>query len=372
MSMAVEASPFLGAILHGIGGLCAAIFYAPNHKAKGWSWETYWNVQSAFCWLIMPVVIAALTIPEIGQVLAEAPKSAMLKSWAFGAVYGVGGIAFGIAIKYIGYSLTYAIAIGISAVLGTMVPEIVAGTLLQKLSATGGSIITIGLIIGVVGMFLAGYAGFNKDKDLGAIDATKGGFSLSKGLPLCVLSGFLSAVFNFALNAGQPIADVAAQYGAGYMQGNVVFIFAMGGAFCTSFVYCLWMGAKNKTLSEYTKLNKAGVAPLPLHFVLAAAGGSLWYFQFFFYGMGHTRMGEFSFTSWALHMSLLIFFSNLLGLIMREWKNCRPITKTWINVGLVVIVISVLTIAWGNRKAEVSKKQVDEPLVERAINQINE
>ena len=341
--MSAPSNPILGTLFHACGGLCASLCYTPQKKIRVWSWETYWLAQAAFCWLILPVVGALLTIPELGVVLAEAPKAAMLRSFGLGVLYGVGGISFGVAIRYLGFALTYSIAVGLSSVLGTLLPPLVAGRLGVTLTGQGGGWVISGVMIGAIGIGICGWSSWLKQGDLsGAAMPTT--FSARKGVPLCLLAGVLSAVFSFSLAAGQPVADVAAAHGAGHYQGNVIYLFSNTGAFATSAVYCLWLGRRNRSLGEYT----SAASPLAANWSLAALSGLLWYCQFFFYGLGHTRMGPYGFSSWALHMILLVAFSNVLGLVLHEWRGCRVRTLRVLTIALVVLVAAVLTIAYGN------------------------
>ncbi|UYQ95559.1 rhamnose:proton symporter [Chitinophaga horti] len=334
-----------GIFFHAVGASGAALCYTPQKKVSGWAWHTYWLLQAAVCWLLLPIVVAWLTIPHLSQVLQEAPTSAMQRSFFLGMAYGVGGTAFGIAIRYVGFSLTYAISVGISCVLGTLLPPLVRGVLGDVLSATGAPYLIGGVALGAVGIALCGLAGRYKEKDLAAQDNNPGAFSLAKGLPLCLIAGILSALYGFSLDQGQPVADVAARYGAGHFQGNVIYLFANTGAFVTTLLYCLYLHLKQKTFAQYA------ISPgsnLPLNYAMAALTGLLWYGQFFFYGLGHVRMGQFSFSSWAIHMIMLVLLSALAGLIMREWKLCGPRTMRVLWSAMVVLVAAILLLTYGN------------------------
>jgi L-rhamnose-H+ transport protein len=353
----VSPNPILGVGLHAIGALFAATCYTPQKKIKGWSWQSYWLTQASFCWLLLPILGAILTIPDLMAVLREAPHDAMLKSFLLGAAYGIGGTAFGISIRYIGFSLTYAIAVGLSSVLGTLIPPLVKGTLPDVLHKPGAEWVIGGIVVGTAGIACAGWAGRLKEKDLSAQNAT-GQFSLARGLLLSLLAGVLSAVYGFALETGEPIAQVAAQHGAGIFRGNVVYIFSNSGAFLTTAIYCLWLHARHKTIGEMVEL-PAGPekASLPMNFGLAVLTGFLWYGQFFFYNLGHVRLGEkFAFTSWAIHMIMLVLFSNLLGLLLLEWRECRRGTRITLGIALVVLVAAVLLLTYGNRIGELATK----------------
>ncbi len=346
----VSPNLFLGVGFHAIGALFAATCYTPQKKVKGWSWQSYWIIQALFCWLLLPILGAFLTIPDLMTVLREAPHDAMLKSFVLGAFYGIGGTAFGISIRYIGFSLTYAIAVGLSSVLGTLIPPLVNGTLMDVLHKNGAEWVIGGIIVGAIGIACAGWAGRLKENDLTAQNA-KGQFSLSKGLLLSLVAGVLSAVYGFALAAGDPIADVASSHGAGVFRGNVVYIFSNSGAFLTTAIYCLWLHRRHKTIGELVEL-PAGPekASLPMNFSLAVLTGFLWYGQFFFYNLGHVHLGEkFAFTSWAIHMIMLVLFSNLVGLLLLEWRGCRRITRATLGIALLVLITAVLLLTYGNK-----------------------
>jgi len=356
----VAASLPLGVLMHAIGACSAATCYAPQKRVRGWSWQTYWIVQAAFCWFLLPLAVAFLTIPHLASVLAAAPRGAMLQSFLLGLAYGVGGTAFGISIRYIGSSLTYAIAVGLSSVLGTLIPPLVKGTLAATLRQTGSTWIVAGISIGALGIFLTGWAGRLKENDLAARQG-RGEFSLMKGLLLSLLAGVLSAVYGFALEAGEPIADVATRFGAGVFRGNVVYIFANTGAFLTTAVSCLALHARRKTWPEFRRpappeaAAASPVAPaqpaqpgLLRNYLLAALTGLLWYGQFFFYNLGPVRLGAYKFTSWAIHMIMLVLFSSLVGMAFREWRRCRRVTLAVMRAALLVLVGAVLLLTYGN------------------------
>jgi L-rhamnose-H+ transport protein len=278
----------------------------------------------------------------------------MLASFVLGAVYGIGGTAFGISIRYIGFSLTYAIAIGLSTVLGTLIPPLVRGTLGEILSKPGANWVIAGIVVGMIGIAFTGTAGRMKERELSA-QARLEGFSLVKGLLLSLLAGVLSAVYGFALEAGEPIADVASAHGAGVFRGNVVYIFSNTGAFITTSIYCLWLHRKHKTLGEIVELPAGRErASLPVNWAMAVLTGCLWYGQFFFYNLGHVRMGDYKFTSWAIHMIMLIAFSIVVGVVLHEWRGARRVTKLMVGVAFLVLVAAVLSLTYGNRLAEIA------------------
>lgn len=335
-----------GVAFHAVGAAFAALCYTPQKKVIKWSWQTYWLAQAFVCWFLLPLVVAWITIPELLEVLREAPSDAMWKAFGLGAAYGIGGTAFGLAIRYIGFSLTYAISIGISCVIGTLLPPLVKGELGEVLSQPGSQWIILGMILGVIGIALCGVAGRFKEIDLskytGNIDTT---FSVAKGLPLCILAGILSALYGFAIDQGQPIADIAFEHGAETFQTNVVYIFSNTGAFIATAIYCVFLHNKNNTWKEYRPVKST---PLTLNYVLAIITGFMWYSQFFFYGLGHVRMGDYKFTSWAIHMIMLVLFSMLAGLALKEWVHAKKKTIFVLVLAILVLVIAVFSLTIGN------------------------
>lgn len=339
-----------GVLFHATGASSAALCYTPEKKVVGWSWQTYWLAQAFICWLALPVIMAFVTIPQLITVLQEAPTAAMAKSFLLGMAYGVGGTAFGIAIRYVGFSLTYAIAVGISCVVGTLLPLWLHGTLGEVLKSNGASFLITGIVLGAIGIAVCGLAGRHKEKDIEKDNSNKTVFSLAKGLPLCLLAGILSALYGVSLDQGQPIADVAAKYGAANFQGNVIYIFSNSGAFVTTLFYCLYLHKKEKTFTQYFA---AGNKNLAKNYSMSVLTGLLWYGQFFFYGLGHVRMGNYKFTSWAIHMIMLVLFSSIAGLLMKEWKNCSAVTMRLLVLALLVLITAVLLLTYGNYLGDV-------------------
>jgi L-rhamnose-H+ transport protein len=220
----------------------------------------------------------------------------------------------------------------------------VAGTLWGILHSNGADWIITGIVGGALGIALCGVAGRSKEKDMAKASGNKGGFSLAKGLPLCLLAGVLSAFYGFAINAAAPVVEVAAQYGAGNYKTNVVYLFSNTGAFAFTLLYCGYLHVKQKTFKEYIQVPQG----LRVNYLMAALTGLLWYGQFFFYGLGHVRLGKYEFSSWAIHMIMLVLFSTLTGIALKEWKMCS--VKTWrlLVLALIILVASVLMLTRGN------------------------
>jgi L-rhamnose-H+ transport protein len=351
-------NPLIGTGLHAIGGISASACYLPSNKTKRWSWGTFWLVQALFAWVLMPVIIGILTVPDFFFILSQAPVRTTVWAFLLGAAYGFGGLSFGLAIRHIGYSLTYTIAIGISAVLGTIIPLLVFGGIDTYFLRPGGTIVLCGMIISVTGVVLCGWAGFKKEKDIKAMAGHLVNFNMLTGLILAIAAGILSGVFNVSLEFGQPIADLAVKHGAGQFQGNAKMIVSTAGCFAVNFIWFIVAGIRNNTLKEFTRKTGLSGGELAKNTLWSAFAGSLWFLQFFFYGLGHVKMGHFQFASWVLHMSMLIFFSYIIGVIMKEWKNVSRKTYLTLIIALLVLVISFIVTAYGSITGEEIMKAV--------------
>lgn len=344
----ITPNPIIGTGLHAIGGISASTCYLPSNGTKNWSWGTFWIVQAFFAWLIMPLILGWLTVPGFFNILANAPSKSFWMAFLLGGVYGFGGMSFGLAIKHIGYSLTYTIAIGISAVLGTIIPLMVFGGISEYFNKPGSGIVATGMIISIVGVVICGLAGFKKEKDLSTNANTGIKFNMLTGLLLAIVGGVLSGVFNISLELGQPIADMAAQNGAGHFEGNAKQIVSTSGCLVVNLIWFVIAGIKDKTLKEFTAKSGISLERRFKNSLWSAFAGILWSMQFFFYGLGHVNMGNFQFVSWVIHMSMLIFFSYIVGVIMKEWKNVNRSTYVVLIIGLAILILSFVITTIGS------------------------
>ncbi|WP_114782918.1 L-rhamnose/proton symporter RhaT [Botryobacter ruber] len=347
-------NPIEGTALHAVGGISASTCYLPYHKTKAWSWTSFWLVQALFAWIIVPTVLGYLTVPGFFSILANAPGEVVLSAFLLGACYGFGGMSFGYATRHIGYSLTYTISIGLSAIIGTMTPLIMKGEVMEYFARPGGDIILTAMGISMLGVAMCGWAGFKKEREIGQAQH----FNMRKGLILTIVGGFLSAVFNISLEIGQPIADMAAANGAGHFEGNAKLIVSTAGCFMVNLIWFMVLAVKQGNLKEMSFRGGLGKFAVMKNFMWSAFAGVLWCFQFFFYGIGHVRMGNFQFASWVIHMSMLIFFSFIVGVAMKEWKNVSRKTYILLIAALVILCTSFLIMTYGTVKGQAEMEQV--------------
>lgn len=347
----IAPNPIAGTGLHALGGISAASCYLPATKTK-WSWGSFWIVQANFAWVIVPILIAFLTVPDLIGVFREAPASAIFIPVLLGAVYGFGGMSFGFAIRHIGYSMTYTLAIGVSSIVGFLVPLVLQGRLSEFFTATGGGTLLIGIFLSLTGIFLCGAAGYRKERFLKSQNPGGQGFNMGRGLALTIFAGVLSGIFGVGLELAQPVSDIAAAHGAGHYEGNARIILPSLGCYFTNIIWFVVAGIRNGTIKELNPRNYTTKGVYSKNFLWSAFGGSLWYIQFFFYGLGHVRMGNFMAASWVIHMSMLIFFSYLVGILMKEWKNMKKSIIIILIAGLLVLLTSFIIMSIGSLQSE--------------------
>ena len=340
-----------GVVLHALGGFASGSFYLPYRNVKGWAWESYWLAGGIFSWLIAPLLLGSLTVHNLFGVLAQTPADTLLWVYFWGVLWGIGGLTFGLAMRYLGLSLGMAVTLGLCAVFGTLVPPIYQGKLPTLLSRLSGQVIVLGLGVCVLGISICGVAGMMKERSLS--DAQKKAviaeFDIRKGLLVAVISGVLSACFSFGLTAGQPISDIAVQNGTDslYMNNATLVIILLGGL-TTNALWTIYLNIRNKTYTDYTNVT----TPVLRNIVFCALAGFTWYFQFFFYGMGDSKMGAYRFSGWTLHMAFIIAFSSFWGLYLHEWKGANQPTMRTISLGILTVVLSTVVVGVGNYLAE--------------------
>ena len=343
----MDANPALGVTLHAIGGLAAASFYIPYKRVRGWSWETYWLVGGVFSWIVAPWAFSLTILPQTMEILRDSGRSTLFWTFFFGVLWGVGGLTFGLTMRYLGIALGYAIALGLCAVFGTLMPPLFNGELGEILAHAPGQVILLGVAVCVAGIALSGRAGIRKEGEVSEADkkATVAEFSLGRGMAVAVACGVMSASMAYGIAAGKPIAAAALAHGAPSLWQNLpVLIVILTGGFLTNVVWCVLLAAKNRSAGDYAR---AG-APLLANYLLCSLAGLTWYLQFFFYSMGATQMGRYGFSSWTLHMASIIIFSTLWGIALKEWKGTRARTHRLIAAGLTLLIASTLIVGYGN------------------------
>jgi L-rhamnose-H+ transport protein len=361
-----------GVIFHFIGGFASGSFYIPYKKVKGWAWESFWIVGGIFSWLIVPPVAAYLTVPHFMDIIYATDGKILMLTYFFGLLWGIGGLTYGLGVRYLGVSLGSTIILGLCSVFGALVPAVFyqfspsAGKDSIGTLATShwGQLVLLGILVCVIGIIICGRAGTLKERDLkkeGAVENENKDYRFGLGITVAIVSGVLSACFAFGIDAGAHMADAAnaAWRAAEHItdtrnflyKNNVTYIVILWGGLTTNFIWCMILNARNKTFGNYTNAK----TPLLKNYIFSALAGTTWFLQFFFYGMGESKLGNGA-SSWILHMAFIILIANMWGLVLGEWKGVSKKSFTTVVIGIATIILSVIIVGYGN-----SVKPVDAP-----------
>jgi L-rhamnose-H+ transport protein len=338
----------LGIIFHFIGGFASGSFYIPFKNLKEWSWESGWIVGGIASWIFAPWIFGFITVNNLTASIQGVDSSVIFYTMLFGVLWGFGGLTYGLTMRYLGVSLGVAVALGFCAAFGTLIPPIWEGKMGQLLSTGSGIATVAGALVCVLGIGVSGVAGMMKEKELdkAAQQENIKEFDLKKGLLVGTFCGIMSACFAFGLSAGAPIAKIAEANGTDPLyKNNAILPVILIGGFLTNFIWCMILNSRNKSFSDYTNAK----TPLSKNYMWALLAGVTWYFQFFFYGMGQSKMGkELDFASWTLHMAFIIIVGTLWGLHYKEWKGVSSKTMNVLYFGLGLIIFSTMLIGYGS------------------------
>jgi len=356
----MDANPLIGVMFHWLGGLASASFYVPYKGIRRWSWEIFWITGGIFSWAVAPWLFASIQTHDLIGVLSATPRETLFWCWFWGVMWGFGGLTFGLTMRYLGLSLGMAVALGLTTVIGTMGPPVFRGTLGTLAGTSSGQVILAGIAVTLIGIIVVARAGQRKERELeaGAVNQGVAEFDVRKGILIAIFSGIMSGCFAWGLDAGQPIRELTTNAGTSPLwQGLPVLCVVLAGGLTTNLVWCLYLIVRNKSAGEF--VGKPGPAvdadgtapPLIRNYMLAALGGTLWYFQFFFYTMGESQMGRYGFSSWTLHMASIILFSTLWGFALKEWASASGATRTRVWTGIAILIGSTIVIGIGNMMA---------------------
>ncbi|MBR1543430.1 MAG: rhamnose/proton symporter RhaT [Muribaculaceae bacterium] len=332
----------IGLLIIAIGAFCQSSCYVPINKIKEWSWESYWIVQGVFAWLILPFLGALLAVPaghSLFDLFTADQSFNILMTILFGVLWGVGGLTFGLSMRYLGVALGQSIALGTCAGLGTIMGPVLLNIFFPEqdpLSKLTVSVI-IGVVVTLIGIAIIGVAGSMKSAGLSEEEkkAAVKDFNFPKGLAIALLAGFMSGCFNVGLTFGADIKFAETQKMFAALPAT--FLVTLGG-FATNAIYCFYQNQKNKTWGDY---KKSSVWGNNLLFCLLA--GALWYSQFFGLSLGQSFFetgGTMYVLSFCILMALNVVFSNVWGIILNEWKGCSKKTITVLVIGIIVLIIS--------------------------------
>lgn len=336
----MDASTGFGIFYHLLGALAAASFYIPLRLVKNWQWEASWLVNGVASWIIMPGLVASLLLPDVFAFYASIPPEVVGKTFLFGALWGLGGLTFGMTLRYLGLSVGYGVAIGITLVVGTLMPPLLEGTLGAFMATRKGMMALVGVAVAVAGIAVTSFAGQLKESQSGEPSAER---NIKKGIAIALFCGITSAFMAFAINAAEPIQQLALQQGVDPLyQVMPGYVIIMAGGFTTNLLYCLFKAHQHQTWQAIRR----NPTHLWRNLALSSLGGVIWYLQFFFYGWGHVQLNavNLGIVSWMFHMSMLVLCGGVWGFLLREWHGCGGRPLRFQLAGMATIVVSTLII----------------------------
>ena len=341
----MESNSLVAIMILAFGGLASASFYAPLKLVK-WKWEIMWTFYAIFALLVVPNVVAPIVMPSCWEAIGQTEGKTLFLTFLFGALWGIGGLTFGLSMRYLGIGLGTAVALGCCALVGTLVDPFIAGNA-DIYASKAGFIILLGVFICGLGIAINGVAGMLKEKDTASDEAPQTEFNLVKGLSEAVMAGVLSACFAISLSFGAPIAKTAfglavdagmEKETADLFMETPVLIVTLFGGFLVNFFWCLFLAIKNNSFGDF---KAHATSTNGVFLVLCLLGSALWYTQFFLLGVGKSYMPEeMKFVSWGILMSFVIVFAGIIGLMFGEWKGTAKITKSVLWLGILVLVSS--------------------------------
>lgn len=349
-----EASPILGSAVFALGGLAGAVFAVPFRKVRGWAYESYWFVYAVFGLVLFPAALAFATVPDLCGVLARTPGRVLLGCAGYGALWGIGGLTWGLMIRYLGVGLGLAIGCGLCSATGTLIPPVLQGKAGDLVKDTAALVTLAGVALSLLGIVFVGLAGKSKEGELPEEEKKKSvaEFNFRKGIAVACVSGVFSGCMNFGLQNGwwttaggvkTGMADLARAAGAGdWWTGMPVLVVVLWGGFAVNALWCLWTNARHGTFGDYAKAARPAGAGVVFWSGLA---GVIWACQFACLKIGEPLCGEMAYVGFAVLMGASVLFSSLLGVFLSEWRGTGGRTRGLLAAGLGILAASIVLTA---------------------------
>jgi L-rhamnose-H+ transport protein len=335
----------IGLLLISVGAFSSGSFAIPFGRIKKWEWESYWFIYSLGAYILFPLAACFLFSSGFIEVLKSVPSGTLWFVFFLGAVYGVGNLSFGLSLRYLGFSLGYALSLGLMLAIGTLIPPIIDGRLRIMMKSPGGIYLITGVLIALAGIAISGLAGYLKDMKISDSDkkVSVNEFNFVKGVIAAILVGITGSAMSLGFEQGIPIATIAQKAGIDPLFVTMpVMLVLLSGTFLTTTIWCLYLGLKNKSVINYYKSDS--IKSLVSNYLFAMLAGFLWFIQFILFGMGKSKMGPYTFTSWGILMGLTIVFATLWGLYRKEWRGAPVKIYILMLISLMIIICSAYII----------------------------
>ena len=328
-----------------LGGMMQGSFALPMRLERSWSWENIWIVYSFFGLLVIPWAVAQATVPSLLVIYSSVSASALASTVLFGFAWGVANVLFGLSVPKAGMALSFAIVVGMSASLGSLIPLIVSNP--ERLIKPSGLLVLGGVALTLLGVFLLGSAGRAQEKARANtnISVTRPQKAITAGLVLCVIAGVLAPMLNFSFAFGSEIIERASERGVTPGRAvNAIWALALAGGFLSNVGYCVVLLTRNKSWSRFLEIRA------PSNWGLSALMGILWTCGILLYGWGASLLGELGPSiGWPVFQATIVVTSSAVGFYLGEWDNAEPGTMKMNGIGLAVLASSIVVLSIGNR-----------------------
>ncbi|MGI8959763.1 MAG: L-rhamnose/proton symporter RhaT [Bryobacteraceae bacterium] len=339
-----------GVLLALLAGVLNGSFATPTKYATRWKWENLWAIWAVVAFFVVPWALAITTVPHLLAVYKAASARTLLSVIGFGAGYGVAAVCFGLGVEAIGIALNFAIALGISTAVGSLVPLVSLHP--EQIFTRKGLTVEIGIAVVLLGIVLCAIAGRAKERQLVETAAAQDHPARDRtrfkvGLAYAIIAGLGSPLVNFGLAFGGPLLASAATQGASAAtQSNVIWPPLLTATLIPYLAYCAYLWRKNQSLPLFVLPGTAS------HWLLGAVMGVLWMSSIAIYGAASAAMAEMGpVLGWPLFMSAIIIVSNAWGFATGEWRGVRPQVLMTVSIGMLLLIIGFCTLAWSFRIA---------------------
>jgi len=332
----------VGAGLVLIGGVLQGLFPVPMKFVRRWNYENIWLVFALTGLVFFPWLLTGLTVPHLGEVYRLTSTHSIVAIVGFGLCWGAGATLTGLGLSMLGIGLGFAIILGLSASIGSLVPLLVLTP--EKAGTSQGHLYFVGTGIMLLGIVVAARAGSLRDQSKKPEDSDRGvkvKGSFLVGLVVAIIAGLLSSMLNFSYAFGTEALTQARQLGVSPVwMSNVVAAPATSGGFVANFLYCAYLLRKNSTTKDF------GLPELRINWIYGAMMGAFWFGGLAVYGLGIYRMGDFgTVVGWPLLMGTIIITSNAAGFLTGEWVGTGAQVRAYLGAGMAIILLALWILA---------------------------
>jgi L-rhamnose-H+ transport protein len=323
-----------------VAGILNGSFAVPLKTARVWKFNHVWMIHSLLAMVVLPWGFAALTVPHGYEILLSVPARGWLGLVGWGMLFGVASLLYGVAVNLLGIALGFAIQLGLSIVLGALLPLAWARAL--SVRTLGDWLFLSGLAVMIAGVVLCAQAGGSKSSVAGATGAR-----FRKGLIIAVVGGILAPTLNFGIQYGTVLLSSAGA--ASGQKGFPVPIYLAWAVFLSAAAlvqagYCFFRVIREQQLAAFYTPGTSRDA------LQVLAMSSLWITSVFLYGRSVFSLGPLGNSfGWPIFIALIILASNAWGVVLGEWKGASSMAFRRMVAGSAVLIVAAFLIGLGNR-----------------------